>query len=282
MIADMRVLDLGDAILLDLPGGVTSAVHDRLSQFVITEDVEVADVTPALAHFGVYGPAAAGTISAALDRAGVASDTSSAGGQLAGLEPFASLARHAAGAPVTVAGSDEFGVRGFDLFVPVEHAASLAASLRGAGAVDVDPDAAEVHRVEAGRPAFGADMDEDTIPLEAGIEQRAISFTKGCYVGQEIIIRVLHRGHGRVARRLMGLILRGADGAARGDRVRAADRDVGVVTSAVWSPALERPIALAYVHRDFAEPGTAVSVLHDGRTLDAAVAPLPFIQPAAR
>ena len=89
-----------------------------------------------------------------------------------------------------------------------------------AGAVDADADAAEALRVEAGVPMFHRDMDEDTIPLEAGIEARAISLTKGCYVGQEVIIRVLHRGHGRVARKLVGLTLDG-DGASA---VRGAGR----------------------------------------------------------
>ena len=100
-------------------------------------------------------------------------------------------------------------------------------------------------------------MDEETIPLEAGIESRAISLTKGCYVGQEVIIRVLHRGHGRVARKLVGLVFEGTAAApAAGMPVEADGRDIGDVTSGALSPALERPIALAYVHRDFVEPGT--------------------------
>ena len=99
-------------------------------------------------------------------------------------------------------------------------------------------------------------MDDDTIPLEAGIEDRAISLTKGCYVGQEIIIRVLHRGQGRVARRLVGLALEpSAIVPAKGDRIRSGEREVGTVTSAVASPALGRPLALGYVHRDFAGAG---------------------------
>ena len=91
----------------------------------------------------------------------------------------------------------------------------LRERLHAAGAVDADADAAEALRIEAGVPKFHRDMDEETIPLEAGIEARAISLTKGCYVGQEVIIRVLHRGHGRVARRLVGLTLDG-DGASAG------------------------------------------------------------------
>jgi len=113
-------------------------------------------------------------------------------------------------------------------------------------------------RVEAGRPEFGVDMDADTIPLEAGIEHRAISFTKGCYVGQEVIIRVLHRGHGRVARRLVGLNVAGPV-PARGAKLYAGDREIGMVTSAADSPR-SGTIALGYVHRDFVTSGTAIDV----------------------
>src|SRR3974377_1612466 len=109
--------------------------------------------------------------------------------------------------------------------------------------------AAGALRGESGVPCFGRDMDAETIPLEAGIESRAISFTKGCYVGQEVIIRVLHRGHGRGAKTRVGLALGGSAVPAAGAVIRAADREVGHVTSAVMSPALERPIALAYLQR---------------------------------
>src|SRR5438045_7794187 len=111
-------------------------------------------------------------------------------------------------------------------------------------------------------------MHEETIPLEAGIEDRAISLTKGCYVGQEVIIRVLHRGHGRVARRLVGIIFEpGSARPSAGDKIAAAGRDVGVITSAVESPALGRPIALGYVHRDYVQPGTSVNVAGHAATI---------------
>jgi folate-binding protein YgfZ len=138
----------------------------------------------------------------------------------------------------------------------------------------VSAEAVEVCRVESGRPRFGVDMTDDTIPLEAGIEDRAISLTKGCYVGQEIIIRVLHRGHGRVARRLVGLSLdASSEVPPRGTVIRSADRDVGAVTSAVQSPTVGRVIALGYVHRDFVTPGTALRVGEAAAT----VAALPFV-----
>jgi folate-binding protein YgfZ len=138
-----------------------------------------------------------------------------------------------------------------------------------------------VLRLEAGRPLFLVDMDEHTIPLEAGLEDHAISFTKGCYVGQEVIVRVMHRGHGRVARKLVGLLL-GKDGVARaGDRILRDARELGRVTSTAWSPTLQRPIALGYVHRDFVSPGTLVEVQTQQGTSPAEVSALPFVPPVS-
>jgi folate-binding protein YgfZ len=117
----------------------------------------------------------------------------------------------------------------------------------------------EAARIEAGYPLFGVDMTEDTIPLEAGIEDRAISFTKGCYVGQEVIIRVLHRGHGRVAKKLVALRIEGNHLPARNAAIFAGDRGIGVITSAASSPTLGS-IALGYVHRDYVAPGTRIDV----------------------
>ncbi len=129
-------------------------------------------------------------------------------------------------------------------------------------------------RIERGRPRFGVDMDTDTIPLEAGLEERAISRSKGCYVGQEVIVRVQDRGQGRVAKRLAGLTFdASAPVPVVGSPIMSGDREIGRVTSAIWSPALARPIALGYVHRDFVEPGTSVVVA--GAT--AVVAALPLV-----
>ncbi|HEX8029321.1 MAG TPA: glycine cleavage T C-terminal barrel domain-containing protein [Vicinamibacterales bacterium] len=134
-------------------------------------------------------------------------------------------------------------------------------------------DTFEVIRIERGVPRFLADMDEDTIPLEAGIEDRAISFTKGCYVGQEVIVRVTHRGGGRVAKKLVRWI---ADGSAevvplRDARIASFDKDIGRVTSAAFSPTLNRVVGLGYVHRDFTASGTAVTVVWNDARIKAEV-----------
>ena len=161
---------------------------------------------------------------------------------------------------ITVVRDDAFGVPGFDVYVPRAMGHSLREKVHGAGAVKASAETIEVLRIEAGRPRFGVDMSTDTIPLEAGIEDRAISFTKGCYVGQEVIIRVMHRGHGRVARRLVRLVLPGAPVPSRGDKVFSGDQQVGEITSAAESPKAGAPMAMAYVHRDHAAPGTELRV----------------------
>jgi folate-binding protein YgfZ len=122
-------------------------------------------------------------------------------------------------------------------------------------------------------------MDADTIPLEAGLEDRAISFTKGCYVGQEVIVRIVQRGHGRVIRRLVGLAAESSgDRPPRaGDRIVRGETDIGRVTSGARSPRLGRAIGLGYVHRDFVEPGTQVTIVSEGRSIAARVARVPFV-----
>jgi folate-binding protein YgfZ len=169
--------------------------------------------------------------------------------------------------------SDDLGVPGFDLLVPAERADDLERELDAAGAVPVSLDILDVTRIEAGVPKFLVDMDTTTIPLEAGIEDRAISLTKGCYVGQEVIIRVLHRGGGRVAKKLVGI--RPRQEVARGDRVWSGDREIGVITSAVVSPRFG-PIALGYVHRDFTSVATSVEVQTADGKVPASVTAVPF------
>jgi folate-binding protein YgfZ len=148
---------------------------------------------------------------------------------------------------------------------------TLPAALTGLQAIAFDT--FEVIRIERGVPRFLADMDEDTIPLEAGIEERAISFTKGCYVGQEVIVRVTHRGGGRVAKKLVRWIA-GADAEVvplRDARIFSFDKDIGRVTSAAFSPSINRVVGLGYVHRDFIAGGTEVTVVWNGSRIKAIV-----------
>lgn len=250
MISDMRVFELGDTILLDLEREVTPAVREHLDRFVIAEDVTVEDVTERFAQVGVYGPEARRVVDAA-------------------------IADGLAVEPRFVLPSRDLGVEGLDLVLPAAAADDAIARLERHGAVRIDAAAADVTRIEAGIPKFLVDMDASTIPLEAGIEDRAISMTKGCYVGQEVIVRVLHRGGGRVAKKLAGLVIDGP-GVAPGDVVFAGDRDIGKVTSATESPRVGKAIALAYLQRDFLTAGTAVRIKTTAGEQPAVVVNLPF------
>lgn len=230
MIADANVLELGDAVLLDVPRDLTAALVKRLDDSIFAEDVAVRDASSDWAQVAVAGPSAERAIETVV-----------------GIDPLVVYRAAAVEPPL------------FDLYVRDADAGRLRDALAAAGAVSVGADAAEAFRIEAAIPRWGLDLDEDTIPLEAGIEGRAISFTKGCYVGQEVIIRVLHRGHGRVARKLVPLALPDAPAdwlPAGGEPLKKDGRDVGRLTSVAWSPRLGHVVALGYAHRDFVAPGT--------------------------
>ena len=265
MIADLLVYEVGDLILLTMSGDVAATVLAKLDQFIFSEDVQLGDVTKTFAQYAVIGPGSAEVLSQVLDDVPAAA--------LAALGEHANMRAMAGGQPVIVARVSDTGEPGFDVFVEQSRADAMRTTLQQGGATPIDPATAETIRIESGVPLFRRDMDEDTIPLEAGIEGRAISLTKGCYVGQEVIIRVLHRGHGRVARKLVGLLLESGSAVPVDAPVLSDEREIGRVTSATVSPALDRPIALAYVHRDFVQPGTPVLV--DNRP--AVVTALPFI-----
>jgi folate-binding protein YgfZ len=273
MIADMYVYELGDVLLLTTIDEVKDAVLFKLDQFVFTEDVQLGDVTASFAQFAIVGPQAAHVVASVI---GSLSESA-----LAEMPEHGNARVDWRGTAAIITRTTDAGEAGYDVYVETAQAEALKAAVADAGVLPLDAALAEAIRIEAGVPAFHRDMDEETIPLEAGIEARAISFTKGCYVGQEVIVRVLHRGHGRVARKLVGLRIDGDRVPAAGATIQAgsddAGREVGRVTSSTWSPALNQPIALGYVHRDFVEPGTALTV----DSAAAKVATLPFVQPAA-
>jgi len=282
MISDMRVSELGDRVLMDLPGATAEFVRQRLADFIFSEDVEVRDLSRELGHYGLYGPMAAERLAAALDTADDETFRAATREQLSSMETGANREYRFGTSPLAVVSSDDYGIPGFELFLDTAAIDSLAGALRAAGARDVDVAAVLITRIEAGRPEFGVDMDEHTIPLEAGIEDRAISQSKGCYVGQEVIIRVLHRGQGRVAKRLVGMIGAAGDGPlTRGMPLEADGKPVGTITSAAESPRLHRPIALGYVHRDVAEPGRIVHAPSGSGARSLTVVTTPFVPTAS-
>lgn len=264
MITDLWVYELGDVILLKLRREVKDTLLAKLDQFIFSEDVQLGDVSQTFRSVAVIGPEAAAVVAKAVGRSV---------SEIAAMAEDGNLRTTFRDQPAILLRVTDLGEPGYDVIVDGSQHEILVHDLHENGAVDLDGATAETLRIESGIPLFHRDMNEETIPLEAGIESRAISQTKGCYVGQEVIIRVLHRGHGRVARKLVGLVFEDGDAPAAGSPIRAADKAIGEVTSATWSPALKRPIALGYVHREFIASGTVVSV--DGRA--ATVAPLPLV-----
>ena len=243
MITDLRVFNLQDRVLLDVPASLAEALRKRLDGLLFSEDAQISNLSTDVLVVEVHGPQAP----AVVDGLGITRD-------------------------------DAFDLPGFTAFVPSAEIEMFVENLTGRGAEVTTLETLDIVRIEAGRPAFLVDMDEHTIPLEAGLEQRAISFTKGCYVGQEVIVRVTHRGGGRVAKKLVGLRLSKGQLPAGGEILVSAGREVGRLTSAAWSPALGSGIALGYVHRDFTVPGTTVNVGTSPAELSGEVTPLPFIQ----
>jgi tRNA-modifying protein YgfZ len=244
MITDMRVIALADRALLEVPGTLAAALRARLDALIFAEDAQVTDESASIAVIDAYGTGA--------------------------VVPTSIV-------PIALVRDPIFGVPAVTFFTAASDAVVVVDALVAAGAIETTLETLDVVRVESGTPQFLIDMDEHTIPLEAGIEDRAISFTKGCYVGQEVIVRVTQRGQGRVAKRLVGLSFEKNSSPKSGDSIRSGDRAIGRVTSVVWSPTLRYPIALGYVHRDFVEPGTRVDVDNGTTTCIASVTPLPFV-----
>jgi len=266
MHTDMHVLESGGMILLDVPAETLDVTIQRLEQFIFTEDVRVGSLAESLSGVWLHGPRAASVLEQVI-----------AGAR--GLNEWAEY-RHSqfefGDSPVSVVRISQLGVPGFCVYVERAREQTLVAALRDAGALLVSDEAIAAARIEVGYPVFGVDMTDDTIPLEAGIESRAISFAKGCYVGQEVIIRVLHRGHGRVARKLVSLRING-ERPATGAKLYSGEREAGVVTSSAESPR-SGTIALGYAHRDFIIAGTELEVETPSGRAPAVVTdvPVPF------
>ena len=276
IVADAELFNVGDQLLLDVHRSVKDMLVQRFGDLVFTEDVEIADWTEAWVGCAVVGPRAEQCLAPVL--AG-SSSAIGRGSTSRGFDDHECRLLSRAGGALVVGRTDPFGAKGFDLWVERQGAPELWSTLLVAGCTEVDADATEVVRIEQGRPAFPADLNAETIPLEAGIEDRALSFTKGCYVGQEVIVRVLHRGHGRVSRKLTGLTMsRPTDptSLSSGAPLWHDDEVVGEMTSVGFSPAAGTVIGLGYVRRDWLEPGTVLEVAIGPTRVSAVVTALPF------
>lgn len=285
MITDLRTWWRGpeeeQGLLLDLPAAGVEPLRGHFKKFLPPRFATVRELTGETAMLSVIGPRAAGLLEDVLAEA--------AGGGLAGVAAsVADLAdgevriegrgARGEGGALHLLATGELGVPGFDLMGPGERIRALREALEEAGGVRAGRAVRETLRIEAGRPAFGEDMDGDTIPVEAGIHERAIDYEKGCYTGQEVIVRI--RDRGRVNWHLRGLLLGEAPSPAAGTELfrEGEERTVGRVTSSAASPRFGQTVALGYVRREVEPPaelrlggpgGAAVEV----RELDGGWAP---------
>jgi folate-binding protein YgfZ len=266
LVADFVVYADTEAYLLDMEPQVVHPFIEAIAHFVISEDVTFTDESALWGLLSLQGPQAADLLARAFSP------------QVPELVPFAHTRCTLAGHVVHLIRRSHTGVLGYQLLAPLEALPALWEALwqhREACAVQaVGLETLDVLRIEAGMPLYGRDMTDDTIPIEANLEH-AISYTKGCYIGQEVIARLEARGH--VNRKLVGLLLRGAVLPKDGATIVAADREVGWVTSATYSPARQQNIALGYVRRECWEPGTALEIATPEAPISATVVELPFL-----
>ncbi|HEX8101172.1 MAG TPA: glycine cleavage T C-terminal barrel domain-containing protein [Solirubrobacteraceae bacterium] len=252
MLGDLRILDAGDEILLDCERPALQGLFNLLRRATLGRDAELHKRTLQRGLLSLIGPRARAL----------------AGAEPAGLPEAedAHAAAELAGRPVRLIATDAGGV---DVLCLADDTPAIVAALREAGATPVSEAAAEIVRVERGRPRYGAELDDSVIPQEAGLNERAVSFTKGCYVGQETVARLHYRG--KPNRHLRGLRLSGP--AEPGEELRLGEKVVGRLATVVDSPA-RGPLALALVRRE-AAPGDTLAV--GAGDVRAEVVDLPFI-----
>lgn len=251
-----------DVFLFDTEAATRARVRDSFARFTLAGDFHVTDLTDETTQLSVQGAQAQTLIERVLGR------------EAAQVERMHARLVDWQTQPLTVMRATHTGEDGFDLIGSTDSLAALRAALIAAGARACSAATLEVLRIEAGIPRYGVDMTETNVVLEA-VPDEAVSFTKGCYVGQEIIARIHWRGH--VAKKLTGLLFDEERTITPDTKVTSTDgREIGRVTSAVSSPRCQRTVALGYIKYDFLAPETLVRVGDDERT--ARVAALPLVR----
>ena len=267
VLGDVRVLCSENSLYLDLWETIKDKIAEHLNRYLVADEVEIADRSDEYATLSIQGPQSEALLRKLVGQA----------------ELPTHLVHHAMvnvdGTAICTVRASHTGETGFDLIAPITNLPNIAQKLTETGkqfsAAWVGEEAQNILRVEAGIPRYGVDFTEDNLLLEVGLDH-AVSFTKGCYLGQEVVERIRSRGH--VNKKLLGLSLQGQESASPGDMIVSADKPVGTITSAVQSPALGKPIALGYLHRDYWTLETPLIVNHDGISLAARVTDLPFVR----
>ncbi len=270
MVSDFRIYIFPDHLLLEGDAETREAAYQGLEKYNLGYDCTLEDQTEEWGLLSLRGQGAAALAGAVLG------ETLELG------PPYRCREGSFSGQKILLAHGPTLGEEALDLFFPAPGLRDLWEALRREGGDRLRPvglSALEILRIEAGVPRFGVDMDSNVNPMEAGLLS-AISFTKGCYIGQEVIAKIDSLGH--VNKNLVGLWVEGDTPPAAGSVILGEGKKTGHITSAVRSPTLGRVIAMGYVHRRFKEPGQAVEVELDGRHEKAEVAKTPFYRRAAR
>ena len=256
VIADLYLYSEPDAILVDTGDSSAPVVKETLDRFVITEDVQIRDATSDLVQMTVQGPNAS---TAFRDALGVGVDD-------------LTMLQHKSLGPSIIISRDRTGIGGYDIIVPGNEAEAVwQGFLLKAGDTGLAPvglKALDVLRLEAGYPKYGVDLDQNTIILEAGFKD-ALNFTKGCYLGQEVVARATHIG--RVNKQLVGVEIDAKRPPAGGSKLTSKGVEAGFITSAAFSPGLDRVAALGYANRDFAKIGTRLEVESESGLIPAVI-----------
>lgn len=267
VIADVRVLCAMNSFYLDFWTKLKEAITTHLDRYLVADDVEIADRSDEYAILSLQGPQSTNLLRA------LTADL-----QLPEQSKQHTMAQ-IDGAAVCVVRDSQIGETGYDLIIPVASLIAIAEKLTDRGkqfsAAWVGSEAENVLRVEAGTARYGIDFDQDNLLLEVGLDG-AVSFSKGCYLGQEVVERIRSRGH--VNKKLCGLVLDGQAPAGTGATILTDNKEVGKVTSSVFSPKLDRPVALGYIDKEHWNPGNVLSLGLSDSSVKAIVIPLPFVR----
>ena len=264
LLAAVRVLHREDGFLMDTDNSTRETVITLLDRFTMTGDFHLKDLTGETQMFSVEGKTAPEVISRVF------------GEETARVERQKIVNAKFGDTTVTVLRATHTAEEGFALFIDASAGSTLGDAVADAGAIRISNDTFETLRIEAGVPRYGIDMDETNVVTETTLDD-AVSFTKGCYLGQEIIIRIKHRGH--VAKKLTGVVLADSTPVPRNSKIVASDgKEIGRVTSSVFSPRLDRAIALGYLKYDYLAAGTEVKIATPESETGATVVELPFVR----
>jgi folate-binding protein YgfZ len=264
LIASVRVSRREDGYLIDTEAVTHQRVLQTVVRFTLAGDFRVTDLTNEIAQLSLQGARAIVIVRSVF------------GDAAADLSDFALAVVPWGDVHVTIIRAPQTAEVGFDLLVEASSAAALWEALTSAGARPMGFDAFETLRIETGQPRYGIDMDETHVVTETNLDE-AISYTKGCYIGQEIVARIKYRGH--VAKKLTGLLFERGVSVQAGAIIRSLDeKEIGRVTSATLSPHLGRTVALGYVKYDYLAAGTIVKVVAGTDEFSAAVTELPFVR----